>query len=78
MSEQPDPQPTGRTPMAPAAAGMLRAKAADERARADRFAAALEDIAEHGLPAVEACQPWSEIREEALRQLHAAREGHAA
>lgn len=78
MSEQPDRQSAGRTPLAPAAAGVLRAQAAAARASADQFAAALEDIAEHGLPQVEACRPWSEIREEALRQLHAAREGHAA
>ena len=76
MSEQqPAPPAADRIPLAPAA-GVLRAQA--ERARADQFAAALEDIAEHGLPPVEACRPWAEIREEALRQPHAAREGHAA
>ncbi|MEZ0095433.1 hypothetical protein [Streptacidiphilus sp. EB129] len=79
MSEQSDALLPDRTPLAPGAAGVLRARAAAERVRSDQFAAALEDIAEHGLPPVEACRPWTEIREEALAQLHAAREaGNAA
>jgi hypothetical protein len=51
------------------AADALRAWAADERARGDSLAAALEAIAANGLPTVEECVAWEEIRETALARL---------
>ncbi|WP_236046754.1 hypothetical protein [Streptacidiphilus fuscans] len=51
------------------AADALRAWAADERARGDSLAAALESIATNGLPAVDECVAWEEIRETALARL---------
>ncbi|SEL94723.1 hypothetical protein [Streptacidiphilus jiangxiensis] len=53
----------------PDEADALRAWAADERARADSLAAALEQIAANGLPTVEECVAWEEIRELALARL---------
>lgn len=41
----------------------LRAEAERSRAQADAYAAVLEDIAVNGLPRVEDCTPWEEIRE---------------
>ncbi|MEZ0066475.1 hypothetical protein ABIA32_002485 [Streptacidiphilus sp. MAP12-20] len=53
----------------PDEADALRAWAADERARADSLAAALEEIATNGLPTAEECVAWEEIRESALARL---------
>ncbi|MER6187718.1 hypothetical protein [Streptomyces sp. NPDC001652] len=39
------------------------------RKRRCLFAAVLEDIAENGLPAVEDCTPWEELREQHLARL---------
>jgi hypothetical protein len=47
----------------------LRAWAADERARGDSLAAALEAIAANGLPTDDECVAWEEIRESALERL---------
>ncbi|MFF8279903.1 hypothetical protein ACF05T_27980 [Streptomyces lateritius] len=75
MSEQPAPPSAcaARQPLEPAAADALRAYAARTRANADRFAAALEDIATNGLPSVEDCTPWEELREAHLARLAAKR-----
>ncbi|MGW7244601.1 hypothetical protein [Streptomyces sp. NPDC054804] len=62
-----------RQQLEPAAADAVRAYAAQTRERADQFAAALEDIAENGLPAVEDCTPWEELREAHLARLAAQR-----
>ncbi|MEU6863547.1 hypothetical protein ABZ924_09775 [Streptomyces sp. NPDC046876] len=69
MSEQPAPADTARQPLEPAAADGLRAYAARTRADADRLAAVLEDIAANGLPAVEDCTPWEDLREAHLARL---------
>ncbi|TRO56314.1 hypothetical protein [Streptomyces sp. IB201691-2A2] len=70
MSEQPAPADTAaRQQLEPAAADAVRAYAAKTRAAADEFAALLEDIATHGLPAVEDCTPWEELREAHLARL---------
>ncbi|MEU1555609.1 hypothetical protein ABZ517_23230 [Streptomyces scabiei] len=70
MSEQPAPAP--RQQLEPAADG-LRAYAARTRESADQLAAVLEDIATNGLPAVEDCTPWEELREAHLARLAAQR-----
>ncbi|WP_326673367.1 hypothetical protein [Streptomyces canus] len=78
MSEHDAPQPApGREPLTPEGAQALRAYAARKREQADQVAAVLEDIAENGLPAIEDCVPWEELREAKLTQLHAHR-GHVA
>ncbi|MEV6004408.1 hypothetical protein AB0M25_35450 [Streptomyces griseomycini] len=59
--------------MEPTAADAVRAYAADIRARADEFAAVLEDIAAHGLPDPEQCTPWEDPREAHLARLAAQR-----
>lgn len=69
MSEQPAPADTARQQLDPKAADALRTYAARTRADADRFAAVLEDIATNGLPAVEDCAPWEELREAHLVRL---------
>ncbi|MER6692098.1 hypothetical protein [Streptomyces minutiscleroticus] len=64
MSEQPAPaSSTPRQQLDAAAADAVRAYAARTRANADRLAGVLEDIAANGLPAVEDCTPWEELRE---------------
>ncbi|WOT40629.1 hypothetical protein [Streptomyces coeruleorubidus] len=73
MSEQPAPTDQARQQLEPAAADSLRAYAAKTRANADQFAAVLEDIAENGLPSVEDCTPWEELREAHLARLAAQR-----
>ena len=74
MSEQPAPADTAaRQQLEPAAADAVRAYAAKTRANADQFAAALEDIAATGLPPVEDCTPWEELREAHLARLAAQR-----
>ncbi|MFE9728636.1 hypothetical protein ACFYQ5_34960 [Streptomyces sp. NPDC005794] len=74
MSEQPAPTPTAdRKPLEPAAADAVRAYAAKTRADADRLAAVLEDIAANGLPSVEECAPWEDLRDAHLAQLVAQR-----
>ncbi|MFF4700004.1 hypothetical protein [Streptomyces chattanoogensis] len=70
MSEQPAPV-TARQQLDPAAADAVRAYAAKTRENADRLAAVLEDIASNGLPAVEECTPWEELREGHLARLAA-------
>ncbi|MBV1942440.1 hypothetical protein KUF83_38795 [Streptomyces sp. BV286] len=68
MSEQPALADRTRQQLEPVAADGLRAYAARTRANADR-AAALEDIVETGLPAVEDCTPWEDLREAHLAGL---------
>ncbi|KRD18007.1 hypothetical protein [Streptomyces sp. Root264] len=77
MSEQPNTVDTARQQLEPAAAEAVRAYAAKTRADADRFAAVLEDIAAHGLPAVETCTPWEELREAHLARLTGQRQAVA-
>ncbi|WP_460073958.1 hypothetical protein [Streptomyces sp. YKOK-I1] len=70
MSEQPAASADHARPqLEPAAADAVRAYAARTRENADQFAAVLEDIAENGLPAVEDCTPWEELRETHLARL---------
>ncbi|MFH8797556.1 hypothetical protein [Streptomyces sp. NPDC017941] len=78
MSEQPPPADTTtgaavRQQLEPEAAEQLRVFAAQARADANRYAAVLEDIAAHGLPSVEDCTPWEELREQHLTRLAAQR-----
>ncbi|MFD9523711.1 hypothetical protein [Streptomyces sp. NPDC059979] len=73
MSEQPAPASTVRQPLEPTAASAVRAYAARTRENADRLAAVLEDIATNGLPLVEECTPWEELRETHLARLAAQR-----
>ncbi|GGU61471.1 hypothetical protein [Streptomyces lavendofoliae] len=70
MSEQPAPAAeTARQQLDPAAADAVRAYAARTRASADQFASVLEEIAANGLPSVEECTPWEELREQHLARL---------
>ncbi|MEV7892130.1 hypothetical protein ACWD3I_39990 [Streptomyces sp. NPDC002817] len=70
MSDQPAPADAAvRQPLEPATADAVRAVAAQTRARADQFAAVLEDIATNGLPDPEHCTPWEELREAHLARL---------
>ncbi|GGP32410.1 hypothetical protein GCM10018980_68470 [Streptomyces capoamus] len=69
MSDQPGPSVTVRQQLDPAAADAVRAYAARTRAAADQFAGVLEDIAANGLPPVEECTPWEELREQHLARL---------
>ncbi|MDX5568024.1 hypothetical protein PYK79_38740 [Streptomyces sp. ID05-04B] len=69
MSEQPTTADHARQQLEPAAADGLRAYAAQTREKADQFAAVLENIAANGLPAVEDCTPWEELREAHLARL---------
>lgn len=73
MSDQPAPAETVRQTLEPRTAEAVRAHAARTRAGADRYAAALEDIAANGLPSVEDCTPWEELREAQLARLAAQR-----
>ncbi|MFD4144556.1 hypothetical protein [Streptomyces sp. NPDC058572] len=73
MSEQPAPTDTDRQQLEPAAADAVRAYAAKTRENADQLAAVLEDIATNGLPSVEDCAPWEELREAHLARLAAQR-----
>ncbi|EYT77958.1 hypothetical protein CF54_39745 [Streptomyces sp. Tu 6176] len=74
MSDQPAPaDTTARQQLGADAADGLRAYAARTRESADQLAAALEDIAANGLPAVEDCTPWEELREAHLARLAAQR-----
>ncbi|WP_326844490.1 hypothetical protein OHB33_40755 (plasmid) [Streptomyces sp. NBC_01558] len=66
-------EPARRQPLEPSAAEAVRAFAARTRADADQLAGALEDIAANGLPAVEDCTPWEELREAHLARLTAQR-----
>ncbi|MGW1364719.1 hypothetical protein ACWCQP_45855 [Streptomyces chartreusis] len=81
MSEHTEPAGAladgGREPMSPEGAQALRAHAARKREQADQVAAVLEDLAANGMPAVEDCVPWEELREAKLTQLHTQR-GHVA
>lgn len=63
MSDQQAPADTARQPLGSATADALRGLAAQTRARADEYAAVLEDIAVNGLPDPEQCTPWEELRE---------------
>ncbi|MEV5100030.1 hypothetical protein ACFC5H_28550 [Streptomyces rochei] len=69
MSEQPATTDTARQPLQPAAADAIRAYAAKTRENADQLATVLEDIATNGLPSVEDCTPWEELRETHLARL---------
>ncbi|MGK5629139.1 hypothetical protein [Streptomyces sp. URMC 123] len=69
MSEQPAPADIARQQLDPAAAEAVRAYAARTRAAADQFAGVLEEIAANGLPSVEECTPWEELREQHLARL---------
>ncbi|MEV6319518.1 hypothetical protein [Streptomyces sp. NPDC051776] len=74
MSEQPARAETAtRQQLEPAAADAVRAYAARTRDNADRLAGVLEDIAENGLPAIEDCTPWEELRETHIARLTAQR-----
>ncbi|MGW0790436.1 hypothetical protein ACWD04_19835 [Streptomyces sp. NPDC002911] len=74
MSEQPAPAPAAdRMPLEPAVADAVRAYAAKTRADADRLAGVLEDIAANGMPSVEECTPWEDLRDAHLAQLAAQR-----
>ncbi|MFF7492818.1 MULTISPECIES: hypothetical protein [Streptomyces] len=57
----------------PTAVAGLQARAQRTRSDADRYAAVLEDIAANGLPSVEDCTPWEELREAQLARLAAQR-----
>ncbi|MCX4971056.1 hypothetical protein OHA98_41330 [Streptomyces sp. NBC_00654] len=72
MSEQPVPTSV-RQQLEPATADAVRAYAAKTRENADRLAAVLEDIATNGLPSIEECTPWEELREAHLTRLAAQR-----
>ncbi|MFF7954025.1 hypothetical protein [Streptomyces griseorubiginosus] len=70
MSEQPAPEAaSSRQPLEPTAADAIRAYAAKTRESADQLAAVLEDMAENGLPAVDDCTPWEDLREAHLARL---------
>ncbi|WP_411576704.1 hypothetical protein [Streptomyces mutabilis] len=69
MSEQPATTDTPRQQLQPAAADAIRAYATKTRENADHLAAVLEDIATNGLPSVEDCTPWEELRETHLARL---------
>ncbi|WP_331757108.1 hypothetical protein OG582_39865 (plasmid) [Streptomyces anulatus] len=73
MSDQPAPAETARQELGPRTADAIRAYAARTRADADQYAAVLEDIATNGLPSVEDCTPWEELREAQLARLAAQR-----
>ncbi|MYX04126.1 MULTISPECIES: hypothetical protein [unclassified Streptomyces] len=74
MSEQPAPADTTvRQQLEPNTADGLRAYAARTRESADQLAAILEDIATNGLPDLEQCTPWEELREAHLARLAAQR-----
>ncbi|MFB9593726.1 hypothetical protein [Streptomyces racemochromogenes] len=73
MSEQPAPANTVRQQLEPAAADAVRAYEARTRENANQSAAVLEDIAANGLPSVEDCTPWEELREAHLARLAAQR-----
>lgn len=73
MSDQPAPADTARQQLQPATADGLRAYAAHTRESADQLAAVLEDIAANGLPPVEDCTPWEDLREAHLARLTAQR-----
>ncbi|MFC8350982.1 hypothetical protein [Streptomyces sp. NPDC057280] len=63
------PAPAVRQPLDAETADAVRAVAAQTRARADQFAAVLEDIATNGLPDPEQCTPWEDLREQHLARL---------
>lgn len=71
MSDEAVPQSSapGRDPLSPQAAAGLRSYAGRERARTDQLAAVLEDLAVNGLPRVEDCTPWEELRDAHYRRL---------
>lgn len=49
--------------------GLLRAAARERKEGSAELAALMEHYAEHGLPRVEDCTPWEEIRDEQYRRL---------
>ncbi|MFF3159422.1 hypothetical protein [Streptomyces sp. NPDC057910] len=76
MSEyepQTAPQGPERQLVTPEGAQALRAYARRQRENAEALAAVLEDIATNGLPALEDCVPWDELRDAKLRELVAQR-----
>ncbi|WP_230210975.1 hypothetical protein [Streptomyces kaniharaensis] len=60
---------SGRVPLDSKSADSLRAMAQEELGKAEQLAAFLEDVAEHGLPSLEECVPWEELRERRLSEL---------
>lgn len=70
MTDQ--PTRTGQQ-LDPTAVAGLQERAERTRADADRYAAVLEDVAANGLPSVEDCTPWEELREAQLARLAAQR-----
>ncbi|GAA5022456.1 hypothetical protein [Kitasatospora paranensis] len=60
---------TDRQTLDPGSAAALQAYADEQRARADRLAAALDDIVRNGLPRPEDCVPWEAIRDRRLAEL---------
>ncbi|WP_405021671.1 hypothetical protein OHV05_36720 (plasmid) [Kitasatospora sp. NBC_00070] len=55
----------------PATVDPLRSWASAERRRAEELAAALDGIAQHGLPSPEECTPWETLRAGLLAGLEA-------
>ncbi|WP_454320823.1 hypothetical protein [Streptomyces phaeoluteigriseus] len=72
-SEQPALANHACQQLEPTAADGLRAYAAKTRANADQFAGGLKDITINGLPSVEDCTPWEELREAHFARLTAQR-----
>lgn len=68
-------EPSSREPVDPDQAQALLEWAAAERAKGDQLAAVLEDIAANGLPALEDCTPWEEVRERALARIRGGHDG---
>ncbi|MFG2823747.1 hypothetical protein ACGFX4_30525 [Kitasatospora sp. NPDC048365] len=70
-----DAETTGRRTLSAESAAAVRAYAATHRERADRLAAALEDLARNGLPHAEDCTPWETVRDRRLAELATAATG---
>ncbi|GAA4884869.1 hypothetical protein [Kitasatospora terrestris] len=64
-----DAETTDRRTLSAESAAAVRAYAATHRERADRLAAALEDLARNGLPHAEDCTPWETVRDRRLAEL---------
>lgn len=70
MSQQPATAPVpDRQPLDEHSAASVLAYAADQRAKVDVLASALEDIAAHGYPSPEAGVPWETARDAHLARL---------
>lgn len=65
-----DPRYESAEALSPEEARALRTAAAVERASGSaELALVLDDLAEHGLPAVADCVPWETVRDEHYRKL---------